>query len=378
MKRSLHLLYVITIVLVAGGSSAVAQDIPLFSQKLTNSFMYNPALAGHTFGSVTVSYRQNYAKVEGAPTNYFISAHAPIANHRFGIGANFYQEDVTFLRNTYASGAFAYHIRFDKFTVLSMGVSGEYNSIGTNGVPVGTINDPEYEAINKGRVNHYDYSFGLHFQNRFLKAGIAANRLSSTWLKEEASLSNYYSSFVQGLIPLRGGEDLLEPYVAYRKLSSVNNTIDAGLFYTYNNLLTVGGAWRSGGVVAGTIAVRPSKYLQLGYSREIITGNVGGFVGAASEFTIRYDFNNESYKERFRADYKSAVSYRRKTVGSSFSKAGGRGPKQLHRKQKKLAPYSPNRRYQNIKKLGVKKSSSSYKGKPGAKHRKSSIKKRRR
>lgn len=377
MKRSLHVLYV-TITLVAAGLSTAAQDIPLFSQKLTNSFMYNPALAGHTFGSVTVSYRQNYAKVEGAPTNYFISAHAPIANHRIGIGANFYQEDVTFLRNTYASAAFAYHIKFDKFTTLSMGVSGEYNSIGTNGVPVGTINDPEYEAINQGRVNHYDYSFGLHFQNRFLKAGVAANRLSSTWLKEEASLSNYYSSFVQGLIPLRGGEDLLEPYVAYRKLSSVNNTIDAGLFYTYNNLLTVGGAWRSGGVVAGTIAIRPSKYLQLGYSREIITGNVGGFVGAASEFTLRYDFNNESYKERFRADYKSAVSYRRKTVGSSSSKSGGRGPKQLHRKQKKLAPYSPNRRYQNIKKLGVKKSSSSYKKKPGAKRRKSSFKKRRR
>ena len=375
MKRPLQYLLYATITLFTGIASVVAQDIPLFSQKLTNSFMYNPALAGNTFGSVTVSYRQNYSQVEGAPTNYFISMHAPIADHKFGIGANFFQEDVTFLRNTYASGAFAYHVRFDKFTVLSMGVSGEYNSIGTNGVPVGTISDPEYVAINKGRVSHYDYSFGMHFQNRFLKAGIAANRLSSTWLKEKASLSNYYSSFVQGLIPLRGGEDLLEPYVAYRKLSSVNNTIDAGLFYTYNNLITVGGAWRSGGVVSGTIAVRPSKYLLFGYSREIITGNVGGFVGAASEFTLRYDFNNESYKERFRADYKSAVSYRRKTVGS-FAKSGKRGPKQLHRNQKKLAPYSPNRRYQNIKKLGVK-TSASKKKKSSSKRRKSPPKRRR-
>lgn len=374
MKRQLLLL--VLGVLVFGGHALRAQDIPLFSQKLTNSFMYNPALAGHTYGSVTVSYRKNYTGVEGAPTNYFLSMHTPLANHRVGVGANFFQEDVTFLRNTYASAAFAYHLKFDKFTSLSMGVSGEYNSIGTNGTPIGSINDPEYDAINQGKLNHFDYSFGLHFQNRYLKAGVAANRLSSTWMGEDATLSNYYSSFVQGLIPLRGGEDLLEPYVAYRSLSDVNSTIDGGLYYTYNNLLTLGGAYRSGGVVSGTVALRVGKYLLFGYSYETITGSVGGFVGAANEITLRYDFNNESYKERFRADYKSAVSYRRKTVSSSSSRPGGKNPKQLHRKQKKLAPYSPNNRYQNIKKLGIK--TTAKKKKPGSNRRKKSSYKRRR
>lgn len=357
--------------------NAKAQDIPLFSQKLTNSFMYNPAIAGHTHGSVTASYRKNYSSVAGAPTNYFVSIHTPLANHRFGLGANVFQEDVTFLRNTYASMAFAYHLKFNKFTSLSMGVAGEYNSIGTNGAPIGSIEDPDYVAISQGKINHYDYSFGIHYQNRFLKAGIAANRLSSTWLKEEATLSNYYSSFIQGLIPIRGGEDLLEPYVAYRKLSSVNNTVDAGLFYTYNNLITLGGSWRTGGVVSATLAVRPSKYIMLGYSYETIMGNVGGFVGAANEITLRFDFNDESYKERFRADYKSAVSYRRKTVGSSNSRSK-KSPKQLHKRQKKLAPYSPNNRYQNIKKLGVKtKGSPGKKKKYGSKGRKGPSKRRR-
>src|SRR5688572_7425457 len=116
MKR--FLLLMLSVLVISGVSRA--QDIPLFSQKLTNSFMYNPAVAGHTFGSATFSYRRNYAKVEGAPVNYFLSLHTPIANHKAGIGANVYQEDVTFLRNTYASLAFAYHIRFDRFTTLSM------------------------------------------------------------------------------------------------------------------------------------------------------------------------------------------------------------------------------------------------------------------
>jgi type IX secretion system PorP/SprF family membrane protein len=346
---------------VLTGSMTVAQDIPLFSQKLTNSFMFNPALAGHTFGSITVSYKQNYSGVEGAPKNYFLSAHTPIANHRFGIGANVYQEDVTFLRNTYASAAFAYHIGLNKLTTLSFGLSGEYNSIGTNGDPnfTPTIPDQEFDRFKQGGLKDYDFSFGTHFQNRYLKVGIAANRLATSWIKDSSQsvLSNYYSAFAQGLIPLRGGEDLLEPYVAYRKLSQINNTVDVGLYYTYNNKITGGAAWRSGNVVSATLGFRFSKYLMVGYSREMIMGNVGGFVGSASEITLRFDFNDQSYKERFSADYKSSVAFRRKTLSGPVGKSGGRSPKQLQRKQKKLAPYSPNRRYQNIKKLSVKTSS---------------------
>jgi len=355
-----------------------AQDIPLFSQKLTNSFIYNPALAGHTHGSFTFSYKQNYGKVEGAPKNYFLSVHAPLANYRFGIGANVFQEDITFLRNTYASTAFSYHLRFNRFTSLSFGVAGEYNAIGLNGTTTSDINDPEYDALNKGGVKKYDFSFGTHYQNRFIKAGVALNRLSSMWLEDTVRFANYYSSFVQGIIPMRGGEDMLEPYIAYRKLSESNEILDFGLFYTYNNKITLGASYRSGGIISGTIAFKLSKYLLIGYSRESISGGVGGFVGSANEYTVRYDFNDESYKERFRSDYKSAVALRRKTFSGPVGKSGAKGPKQMHRKQKKIAPYSPNRRYQNMKKLSTSKikpgKKSSYK--KSASKKKSSFKKR--
>ena len=111
------------------GLASYAQDIPLFSQKLTNSFMYNPALAGNTFGSITASYRTNYSGVSDAPKNYFISAHTPFANHRFGAGVNVYQEEVSILKNTYYAAAFAYHLQFNKFSTLSMGVGAEFNQL---------------------------------------------------------------------------------------------------------------------------------------------------------------------------------------------------------------------------------------------------------
>ena len=375
MRRLLH--FSLLIGMLALERPLAAQDIPLFSQKLTNSFVYNPALAGHTFGSLTYSFKQNYSGVKDAPQNHFLSIHTPIANHRFGIGANIYQEDVTFLRSMYASGAFAYHVPINKLTTLSFGVSAEYNSFGTNGSPnfQGDLEDEEFTRIQDG-IKDYDFSFGTHFQNRYLKVGLAANRLSTTWIKEDTKtvLSNYYSAFAQGLIPLRGDEDLLEPYIAYRKLSEVSNIFDIGLYYTYNNKITAGASMRSGKVLSGTLGFRLSKYLMVGYSREMITGNMSGFIGAANEFTIRFDFNDESYKERFSADYKSSVAYRRKTLSGPVGKSGGKTPKQLAKSQKKLAPYSPNSRYQNTKKLSVKtktpaKKSFGKKRKPGHKRR---------
>ncbi len=375
VKRLLQHFSLITAIFCS--STSFAQDIPLFSQKLTNSFVFNPALAGHTFGSITYSYKRNYAKVNGSPENHFLSFHTPIANHRFGAGANIYQEDVTFLRNTYASAAFAYHLRFEKFNILSFGIAGEYNSIGVNGITnsVG-IDDTDYQKLVQGKLHAYDFSFGVHYQSRFFKVGLAANRMANSWLKgDKAILSNYYSGFAQGLIPLRGGEDMLEPYVAYRKLSESNNTLDIGLFYTYNNLITLGISERSGKVFSGTLALHISKYLMFGYSREMIFGNVGGFIGGANEITIRYDFNNESYKERFRADYKSSMSYRRKTL-SSHSNNAHRSPKDMQRKQKKLAPYSPNKRYQNVKKLSIK-SSGKKKIFNSNRHRKKNVSKKR-
>jgi type IX secretion system PorP/SprF family membrane protein len=362
MKR-----YVLILLIALGAVASRAQDIPLFSQKLTNSFMYNPAMAGHTYGSITTSYRTNYSGVADAPKNYFLSIHTPFAHHRFGAGANVYQEEVAILKNTYYSAAFAYHLQFNKFSTLSMGVGTELNQFRPN---FNTVNDPyispdltyQRYVLTSGKP---DFSFGMLYQNRYVKVGASANRLATAWLEpvDKKTLSNYFTGSVQGMIPIRDGQDLLEPYFAYRKLSESNQTFDAGLYYTYDNKITVGGAYRNGSIAAVTLAYRLSKYLLVGYSREMILSPIGGFVGSSNEFTLRYDFNDQNYQKKFKQDYKQAISYRRKTLNTSSIKKtpGGHSPKQLQKAQKRVAAYSPNSRYQNTKKLSMGKKTSSKK-----------------
>lgn len=331
-----------------------AQDIPLFSQKLTNSFIYNPAMAGHTFGSLTLAHRKNFNSVEGAAENNFISFHAPLMNHRFGVGANFFTEKVNFINNTYASGAFAYHINFGSYNVLSMGVSAEYNSVGFSmDNVIGDVTDP----LLGQKESNFDFSFGINYQHRYFKIGAAANRLATSLLvNDNASiLSEYYSGYAAGLIPIRGGDDILEPTFTFRKFSDVNEAWDAGLYYTYNNLFLIGGSIRKGDIINLTAGIKIARKILVGYSYEMMNGNLGSDVGNSSEITLRFDFNDRNYQERFQQDYKSSLAFRRKTLSSATKKnrIGSKGPKTFKKRQKKRLKNikSPNSRYNDAKKL---------------------------
>ena len=344
MKRILLLLCLS----VGSAGVSLAQDIPLFSQKLTNGFIYNPAMAGQSSGSLTLSHRTNYSNVQGAPVDNYLSFQTPIADGRFGFGVNAFQEKVNVLSSSYFSGAFSYHVQVTPFSKLSMGVGAEYNMMKLTDLSL-VADDAVLQRYSTGTTKP-DFSFGMVYETRLFKAGLAANRLSTALFQQKDArvISNYYSVYAQGTLPARGGADLFEPYISFRKFSESNQTIDLGAYYTYDNKVIAGAAMRNGAVFSGTVAFKLTKALLVGYSREMILGSVGGFTGSSNEFTLRIDFAQKETPKKFNSDYKSALSYRRKTLNTSGVKktAGGHTPKQLAKAQKRVAAFSPNKRYQ--------------------------------
>ena len=271
------------------------QDIPLFSQKLTNSFIYNPALAGHTYGSATFAHRKNFTNVTNSATSNFFSVHTPIAGHKMGIGGNLFIEKVNVFQNLYGSGAFAYHLPLGGYNTLSMGVSAEYNSLTYD--PADVIGDASDVLLQSQKESSLDFSFGVNYQHKFFKAGAAVNRLATNLeiTNKAGILSEFYSGYVAGMLPLRGDEDLLEPTFTFRKFSDVSNVWDMGLYYTYDAKILVGASYRKGDILSLTGGFHINKKLLLGYSYELVNNNIGSDLGATSEITIRFDFNERNY-----------------------------------------------------------------------------------
>ncbi|MGI9541773.1 MAG: type IX secretion system membrane protein PorP/SprF, partial [Cyclobacteriaceae bacterium] len=145
------------------------------------------------------------------------------------------------------------------------------------------------------------FSFGLNYQHPYFTVGISSNRMASLVdIGNKAHLlSGYYSAYAAGQLPVRGGIDQLEPTFTYRKLSEVTDIWSTGLYYTYDNLILAGVAYQKGDLLSFTAAVKVARKFWIGYSYEMINTTYKANLGSTSEVTLRYDFKENNYRDRF-------------------------------------------------------------------------------
>ncbi len=335
-----------------------AQDVPLFTQKLTNSFLYNPSVAGNGLGTLTFSHRQNWSGVSGAPVTNYLSIHTPFAKDRFGTGLNVYQERVGVYETFSATAAFAYHIKMTDTRSLSFGVSGEYSNFKINTSRVDVVDERDDLIIGNTSPGQADFSFGITYKSKFLTLGVAANRLTNIMRgfgESPSQFPGYYSAYANGTIALRQDKDLFEPMITYRGYLDGQSQFDAGLYYTVNNFLVLGGSYRTGGTISATLGVRILDKFLIGYTRDINASGYGADLGASNEITLRFDFNSQKYHSNYRNAKKintQALALRRKTLTKYASK--GSPYKQSSRYKKSIKrnyQKSPNYRLDSSKKL---------------------------
>ena len=243
-----------------------------------------------------------------------------------------------------------------------MGASGEVLNSRINFSRVDAQDmDDIYIAENQSALTKVDFSFGMNFSSKYLRVGASANRITSLIgiVDSLQQFPAFYSGFVNVMLPLAGERDLLEPLVYLRNLSNGEYQLDAGLYYTYNNRVTLGAAYRTGGAASLTGAFRIGKSMYLGYSREMLSGNLGASLGASNEFTLRFDFRDHRYFSNVRNAKRintTALALRRKTL-RSYPTRNSPNTFSNHNKKfvKKNYVHSPNYRMESSKKLMTKK-----------------------
>ncbi len=343
------------------GEIAFCQDLPLYSQKLTNSFLYNPSVAGNGMGSATFANKRFWNGVPGAPFSNFVSIHTPIAMQKIGVGFNFMNEKVSALTNTYMSGAFAYHLKFTDETILSMGVSSEYTSLRFDPSKFDARDEGD-PLINVNPVSSLDFSFGMSFKTKYFDAGLSSNRLATALALGNISsqISEFYTGYINGNIELAKNHRL-EPTFVYRRLSPESSQWDAGAYYTFNNAITLGASYRQEGLMTATTALKFNNKFLIGYSFELFGTGIQRSIGGTNEITLRIDFRDDSYvrnTDNSRAVMSQSMAYRRKTLSSSgVNKKRPVSPSSAKFKKKLKRNYmkSPSYRLNNSTKLNTSK-----------------------
>ncbi len=181
MKKSL------IVILVCLAALTKAQQLPMYSQYLTNDFILNPAIAGSKpYFPIQINSRTQWSSLGTiAPKTNTLSYHMPVAYNAIGLGAIVMQDETGPYSQIGITLSFAYHIQLDEddITRLSLGLSGLMTQHNLNQDDLTFHNpDPEFQGSYSKMVP--DASFGAYLYSKNFSLSASAHQLFESTFKE--------------------------------------------------------------------------------------------------------------------------------------------------------------------------------------------------
>lgn len=203
---------VIVTLLLAIGFKAEAQQLPLLSQYMFNGFLVNPSVAGADgYTAVTMTAREQWVGMKDAPKTHIIAFQTRLLrnNHvshnrsvfkrfinksrsgRVGLGGYIYNDKNGLIDRTGAQLTYAYHLKINSTSQLSLGLSANIYQYSINRSKLNLENETD-GLVNNTDLKMYipDFSFGAYYTSKEFYVGFAAAQL----LQSSIQLSNDNSS----------------------------------------------------------------------------------------------------------------------------------------------------------------------------------------
>ncbi len=294
--------------LLFNGIISDAQQLPFNTQFVANELLYNPAIAGtkRTY-DIRLDYRNQWVGFPQAPVTETFSMNYSVQN-KFGAGAYIYQDATGFTkRNNYTICAAA-QLHFTDLT-FSGGIAFSMINYSVDGSKITTNQtlDPAIDRAVQSSVWAPDASAGAYLYNDKWRFGLSAINLVAT-------SENFYKTYgFPADTSHAGALQLLSHFYAYlgyiygnnesltwQNSLMVNVTGGAPLFLSYDlkcyiqQNFIAGISLRLNDAVAIEAGIISHNSLQICYSYDYITTQIGKFTSGSHEISIVYSFDKGS------------------------------------------------------------------------------------
>jgi type IX secretion system PorP/SprF family membrane protein len=286
---------------------AAAQLKPQYSQYMLNNYVLNPAITGiEDYTDLKLSYRQQWAGVDGAPTTFYASVHGKLGQavnvpvpqpangkaHAFwGGAANRYRkvkphhalgglvlhDRAGIFGFTEAQVSYAYHLLLSREVKLSLGAAAGLLQYSLRGADLQLANPNDPVAANQASLRP-NLSLGLWLYGRQFYLGASAAHLLGAAATGAGPvgvpLARHF--FVTGAwrVPLSGDLDLV-PSVLAKWAAPQPPAVDLNARLVYANRLWVGAAYRQRDSVIFLAGLSVSALLDLSYTYDLGTHRLG-------------------------------------------------------------------------------------------------------
>lgn len=275
-----------------------AQQTPITSQYLTNGLIINPAYAG-TRGalSANISYRKQWARINGAPEFKNLSLHSPI-NQREKVALGLLAEFNTFgvTRDFGIYGFYAYAVPVGKGK-LSMGLKAGVDLSNTNYENVNDITPGDPLFAGSDSYTLPNFGAGLYYYTEKFFAGLSVPSIMSYSRDEQdqfvikPDFNLFKTYFSAGALLTFSPLIKMKPSVLLRYSMSEPLEVDLNANMIFADMFWVGGSYRIAEQAAvALIDIQVTPQLKIGYSFDYQTGHLNKYTSGTHEISLRYEF----------------------------------------------------------------------------------------
>jgi type IX secretion system PorP/SprF family membrane protein len=328
MRYSRKILSAIIVSIIAG--TAMAQQVPMYSQYIMNGFLVNPSIAGRDgYTTLNLTVREQWVGMEGAPTTYAASFQTrilrnsyiskatevrkkivkPTRGSRVGLGGYIFSDYNGIMRRSGGQIAYAYHIPLG----TTMGVPNSLSfglaftayqyAINTSGAIYNT-DDPLLNSYDRS-VFIPDFNFGASFTTTKYYVGFAMTNLlrGSLMLADTSSvhrneLGHYF--LTAGIkIPLAANWKL-EPSAFIKSsdmfFTAIQADVTARVYYMED--YWAGVSYRTGNAIIAMIGLKYDRFY-FAYAFDFAMNDIRTQTLGSHELTLAVKFGENARRYRW-------------------------------------------------------------------------------
>ena len=287
----------ISIALLGGANTAIAQQDPQYTQYMFNLQAVNPAYVGSQANtlSATLLMRRQWFSIPGAPVTQSFSVNGSLMNGSLGLGAVILNDKIGISNATSALFNWAYHLKVSNKGKLGFGMYGGIRQYRANfanlKTSVGNTYDPSFDdAVSKGLPV---IGAGVMYHTDKFYLGLSVPQLITSRYSVDATTVKHFSHFFlnTGYVMDAGTNFKIRPSVMLKYVNGSPLSIDLNTNIWFKERFGVGASYRVRDSFDVLFEFQATKNLGIGYAFDLTLTKLGSVTnprGGSHELMLRY------------------------------------------------------------------------------------------
>jgi len=292
-----------------GCTTALAQQLPQFTQYMYNTVSINPAYAGSRETlSIVALHRTQWVGIDGGPTTQTLSLHTPTRNEKVGLGFTFINDKLGYENFSYLYGDFSYTIQTGVKTKLAFGLKAGLTHYFLDELLLNDpsiVNDPFFNDVsNRWSPN---VGAGVYWHTNKWYISLSAPRILNTDYNkggqgnvDYVALERVSYYFTGGYVFDISDNTKFKPSFLLKATNGAPLSYDFTANFLFNEKFWLGAAYRvneSAAAFGALVDFQVSKVLRLGYAYEYPISDIRPYASGTHEVLLMFEvFKNKRIK----------------------------------------------------------------------------------